>query len=61
VGTPGGVFHTTTAGAEWHPMNAGLSNLDIFDVAIDPQDSNTVYSVIRGSGVFVMHNTPGPR
>ena len=49
-GSSGLLFKTTTGGASWTAVNSGLPN-NVTALAIDPQDSSTVY-VGTGSGVF---------
>jgi hypothetical protein len=53
------VFQTRTAGAEWHEITGALANLDVFAVMVNPQESNTVYAVVRGNSVYVAYNVLG--
>jgi len=49
-----GVFKSTDGGGRWFSRNQGLStNLNVWALAMDHQDSNTIYVGIRGwGGVF---------
>jgi photosystem II stability/assembly factor-like uncharacterized protein len=42
----GGVFKTTDGGGTWSAVNTGLTNKDIFALAIDPQTPTTLYAVV---------------
>ncbi len=47
----GGVFKSDDAGATWIPKNSGLTNLDVWALAIDPSAPNTIYAgVAMGPG-----------
>jgi hypothetical protein len=55
TGTPRrGIYKTTTAGAIWYPVNAGLSQpaLPIHALAVDAAASATLYAGTIGGGVF---------
>jgi photosystem II stability/assembly factor-like uncharacterized protein len=54
-----GVFKTVDGGRTWRPINAGLTNLHVRALAIDPQTPTTIYlgteewpGGTRGGGVF---------
>ncbi|HXK20287.1 MAG TPA: hypothetical protein VNG33_20900, partial [Polyangiaceae bacterium] len=47
----GGIYRTTTAGANWQRTSDGLANGNILDVAVDPFDSNVVFAG-SGQGLF---------
>jgi photosystem II stability/assembly factor-like uncharacterized protein len=49
---PRGIFKSVDAGATWNEFNAGLSNLDVRTLIIDPNNTNTLYAGTVGSGVF---------
>jgi photosystem II stability/assembly factor-like uncharacterized protein len=48
----GGVFRSTDGGITWSEVIAGLTNLDVRALAIDPQTPTTVYAGTYGGGVF---------
>jgi photosystem II stability/assembly factor-like uncharacterized protein len=48
----GGVFKSTDGGSTWSEVSAGLTNLDIRALAIDPQTPTTLYAGTFGGGVF---------
>jgi hypothetical protein len=53
AGTPGwGVFESTNGGANWTPMNTGLTNLYVTALVINPQTPDTLYVGTGGGGVF---------
>jgi hypothetical protein len=45
-----GVYRSVNGGATWEPWSTGL-NLDVTDLAIDPQDTSIIYAA-TASGVF---------
>jgi photosystem II stability/assembly factor-like uncharacterized protein len=54
-----GIFKTVDGGRTWRPINAGLTNLHVRALAIDPQIPTTIYlgteewpGGTRGGGVF---------
>jgi photosystem II stability/assembly factor-like uncharacterized protein len=49
-----GVFWGTNGGASWSPLNAGLTNLNVQTVLIDPLNPDTVYAGTYDGGVFAM-------
>jgi photosystem II stability/assembly factor-like uncharacterized protein len=51
--TPNGVFKSSDDGGSWR--NVGLAHPDVFDLAVDPADSDTVYA---GAGRGVGAGTP---
>lgn len=50
VGTTRGVYKTTDDGASWTSINAGLTGVDVEDVAVARSDPDRVYSA--GAGLF---------
>ena len=59
TGTDGpGVFKTTDGGAYWTPVNTGLTNTTVQDVAIDPTTPGTVYA---GGFLGLAKSTDGGR
>src|SRR5207249_2244542 len=48
----GGVFKSTDGGESWSAVSAGLPNLPVPALAIDPQTSTTLYAGTQGGGVF---------
>jgi photosystem II stability/assembly factor-like uncharacterized protein len=48
LGAAGSVFKTTDAGAHWVASNSGLSNLGVPDLAIEPDNPQTVYAASGG-------------
>jgi photosystem II stability/assembly factor-like uncharacterized protein len=46
-----GVFRSTNGGESWCPMNNGLTNFDIVDLAIDSAGS-TLHAATAGGGEF---------
>jgi photosystem II stability/assembly factor-like uncharacterized protein len=53
-----GVYKTTDGGENWALVNNGLGSLDVRSLAIDPQDSETLYAGL-GEGVGVYKTTNG--
>jgi len=68
-GVSGGVWKTTTGGAQWNAIGDELVNLAVNSLAMDPRDHNTLYAgtgegyfreevrgtglPLRGNGIFV--------
>lgn len=50
--TSDGVFKSTSSGATWEAINAGLSGTSVSNLALDPQTPTTLYVWTRGGGVF---------
>src|SRR3989442_7816725 len=48
----GGVFKSTDAGESWSAVSAGLPNLPVTALAIDPQTPTTLYAGTERGGVF---------
>jgi photosystem II stability/assembly factor-like uncharacterized protein len=48
VGTRSSVFKTTDAGFHWVGPTSGLSNLVVFDLALEPNSTNTLYAASAG-------------
>ena len=51
-----GVFKSTDGGAQWMPINTGLTNWDFVGIAVDPNNSNHLYLATYGGGVFYSEN-----
>jgi photosystem II stability/assembly factor-like uncharacterized protein len=54
AGTSAGVFRSNDTGRTWSPINLGLLNLDILDVAVH---NNTLYAGTGGSGLWTLDLT----
>ena len=58
-----GVFKTSDSGGSWTPINSGLpsANVQTYDIAVDPTDSQIVYVGARVSSVsgYVAKSTDG--
>jgi hypothetical protein len=52
------VFKSIDGGESWSAVNSGLTTLSVNSLAIDPQDSSTVYAATAGGGVFVISFAP---
>lgn len=52
VGTYAGVYKSTDGGAMWKPASDGLITKSVQALAIDPDNSATVYAGTYGEGVF---------
>ena len=50
--TEGAVFKSTDAGQSWQPRNRGFTRLALGAVAVDPNDSDTIYAGAVAGGVF---------
>jgi photosystem II stability/assembly factor-like uncharacterized protein len=48
-----GIFRTTDAGESWHPVNAGLTVLDVMSLGIDAR-GRTLYAGTAGGGVVAL-------
>ena len=51
-----GVFKSTNGGGNWSPVNTGLTNTYVYDLAIDPAMPTTLYAGTWGGGVFKSTN-----
>ena len=49
---PGGVFKSTDGGASWTRKSSGLPNDYVYDLAIDPNNPNTIYTAQHRTGVY---------
>ena len=56
----GGVFKSTNGGATWSAVNTGLTNTDVYTLAIDPITPTTLYAGTWGGGVFDMEQVENP-
>lgn len=52
VGTVEGLFKTTDGGIDWTLLNNGKTDPYTFSVAIDPENTNTVYTGTQTGGIF---------
>jgi photosystem II stability/assembly factor-like uncharacterized protein len=48
----GGMFKTVDGGMHWIPENSGIMAAEIFALAMDPQNPNTIYASSFGGGVY---------
>ena len=48
--TAGGVFKSTNGGVSWTFANSGIPNVEIYTLAIDPTNPNTIYAGTGFSG-----------
>jgi photosystem II stability/assembly factor-like uncharacterized protein len=55
-----GVFWSTNSGAHWSPLNAGLTNLNVRTLLIDPRNPEALYAGTYDGGVFAMTFAPKP-
>ena len=46
------MFKSTDSGSTWAAANTGLTNLDVYALAIDPTTPATLYAGTKGGGVF---------
>ena len=56
--TDAGVFKSTNQGQSWNAINSGMLGTEVYVLAIDPQDPNTVYAAI-GDNRQVFKSTDG--
>jgi hypothetical protein len=49
-----GVFWSTNGGAGWSPLKAGLTNLNVQTLLIDPRNPDTVYAGTYDGRMFAM-------
>jgi hypothetical protein len=56
VSYEGGVFITTDGAATWNEANTGLTNNNVFSLAIDPVTPSTLYAGTTHGGVFISTN-----
>jgi photosystem II stability/assembly factor-like uncharacterized protein len=53
-----GVYWSTNGGANWKPHNAGLADLNVQNLLIDPRNPETIYAGTYEGSVFAMTFTP---
>ncbi len=53
---PAGVFKSTDGGSSWTAINAGLTDLQVVSLAVDPANTNILYAGTRLEGVFKSTN-----
>ncbi len=53
---PGGVFMSTNGGTSWSHVGSGLANTTIHCLAIDPQDTQTIYAGDSNGGIYKSAN-----
>ncbi len=68
-GVAGGVWKTINGGASWTPLDDFMANLAVTSLAIDPNDTDTLYAgtgegffnfdAVRGAGIFATHDAGG--
>jgi len=46
-----GIYRTTNGGAAWAEFDAGLSNLNVYNLAISPSENGKIYTLTAG-GIF---------
>ena len=49
---PGGVFKSTNGGSTWVRKSSGIVNDYVYDLAIDPNDTNIIYAAMHRNGVY---------
>ena len=49
---PGGVFKSTNGGSTWVRKSSGIPNDYVYDLAIDPNNTNIVYTAMHRTGVY---------
>jgi photosystem II stability/assembly factor-like uncharacterized protein len=49
---PGGVYKSTNGGSTWVRKSSGIVNDYIYDLAIDPNNTNIVYAAMHRNGVY---------
>lgn len=55
--TSTGVFKSIDSGTTWATANAGLTNLNITEIAINPATPTTLYAATNGGGIFKSTNS----
>lgn len=65
----GGVWKTVDGAASWAPLDDFMANLAVASLAIDPNDTDTLYAgtgegvfnfdAVRGAGIFATHDAGG--
>jgi len=56
-----GVFVTHDGGKTWRPMNEGLGNFNVHNLAVDPSDPRRLYAGTGGDGFFRWGPQPAPK
>lgn len=56
--TDAGVFRTVDAGANWVTVNAGLSELGVGNITLDPTGSSTLYAAVVGGSLWSITFVP---
>lgn len=49
---PGGVFKSTNGGSTWVRKSSGIANDYVYDLAIDPNNTNIVYAAMHRNGIY---------
>ncbi len=55
LSSAGGVFKSTNGGSSWNQANSGLK-IHVYSLAVDPQDTQTIYAGTMDNGVFKSSN-----
>ena len=56
VAWPGGVFKSTNGGSSWSRASSGLPLDYIYDLAVDPNNPNVIYTAMHRTGVYKTTN-----
>jgi photosystem II stability/assembly factor-like uncharacterized protein len=56
AGTIAGIFKSIDGGANWKPINSGLTNLNVQSLVVNPQNPTIIYAGARDTGVFKSTN-----
>ena len=56
AGWGGGVYRSQNGGSAWQPVNSGLNDRYLYDLALHPGDCNTLYAATHAAGVFKTTN-----
>ena len=56
----GGVFKSIDSGANWAPVETGLADFYINELAISPAAPTTIFAATQGGGIFEIHAASEP-
>jgi hypothetical protein len=59
AGTTAGVYKSLDGGGEWAPANTGLTNVQVYTLAMDPTTPASLYVSVVQDGVFKSANGGG--